>query len=59
MQTITVTIDQEGNPTIAVSGVKGRSCKDVTAAVEKALGKSISDTPTEEMHHNANAKASR
>ena len=36
---LTITIDEQGNPTVAVKGVAGKSCKDITASIEKALGK--------------------
>lgn len=46
---IVITIDTDGSTTIAVNGVAGRKCKDLTANLEKALGKTISDTPTKDM----------
>jgi hypothetical protein len=49
MQNVTITIAPDGSPTIQVNGVKGTSCKDVTKAVEKALGKVARDKPTPEM----------
>lgn len=45
---IIVDFDENGNPTVSVEGVKGRSCKDLTAALEKALGKVTSDKTTAE-----------
>lgn len=38
-----------GSPVISVKGVKGTGCKDLTKSLEKALGETISDTPTREM----------
>ena len=40
-----------GEVRITVNNVKGESCRDLTAAIEKALGGSvISDEPTAEMY---------
>ena len=33
-----VTFDNDGNPTIEVIGGDGKTCKDLTASIEKALG---------------------
>jgi len=48
--TITIDIDLEGNAKVAVSGVKGKSCSDVTKAFEKALGTVSKDTKTPEFY---------
>lgn len=56
METHTIVIDQDGAPTITVNGVKGKACKDLTRAVEKALGSVTSDQPTQEMHAHETAK---
>lgn len=50
MQKITVVIDNNGDPTISVNGIKGRSCKDVTKALEKALGAVSKSTETQEAY---------
>jgi hypothetical protein len=50
MQTITITVSPDGTPKIEVNGVKGQSCKDVTKAVEKALGTVSTDKDTPEMY---------
>ena len=47
---ITITIDTQGNSTIAVKGVKGSGCKALTKEFEEGLGKTISDTKTKEYH---------
>ncbi len=49
METMEIIIDSEGAVTITVKGVKGKSCKDVTKQIEKALGSVTSDKPTSEM----------
>jgi len=36
--------------TISVEGVKGKSCKDLTADLEKALGTVKNSTPTKEFY---------
>jgi len=39
MEEIVVTIDEEGEVTIKVNGVKGHSCTKMTEFIEKELGK--------------------
>lgn len=51
MKTITITVGASGETTIKTEGFSGSSCKDATAAIEKALGKTVSDTPTGEMRN--------
>jgi hypothetical protein len=55
-----ITIDQDGNIQIAVKGVKGKSCKDATRAIEKALGETTNDKLTgeyyEQQQHNVNRR---
>lgn len=46
---VIVRIDKTGMSTVEVQGVKGESCKDITANLEKALGKTVETTPTNEM----------
>lgn len=50
MQTVTIDIDADGTPTIKVNGVPGKSCKDITKTVERALGTVTSDKSTPEMY---------
>lgn len=55
---IKVTFDGSGGSTIAVEGVKGSSCKDLTAALEAALGAVVvSDTDTPEMYEQAEVQS--
>ena len=35
---IVIIIDEEGNSSIDVSGVKGKACLDITSKLEEALG---------------------
>ena len=58
METITVTIDKSGNPTIEVSGVTGASCTDLTKGLERALGVVAEQTPNAEFYaeHNNTAE---
>jgi len=50
MHKITVKITAEGKTEIAVDGVTGRSCKDITKAIEAALGRVEADTTKPEFH---------
>ena len=49
-ETIKVTISPEGDTTIAVEGVVGRSCTDLTKDLEKALGSPLSSRKTADYH---------
>lgn len=42
-------IDTNGESKITVTGVQGEQCKDLTKALERALGGVKSDRPTSEM----------
>jgi hypothetical protein len=48
-RTVTVTIEG-GKATVQTEGFKGAACKDVTAALQKRLGRTESDDPTPEFH---------
>ena len=50
METITIKFDELGDPQIDVKGIKGKSCKDVTAFLEKGLGKIKEDKLTREFY---------
>lgn len=45
---VILTIDEAGNVEMEVHGVKGPSCQDITANVEKALGSVVSKKKTSE-----------
>jgi hypothetical protein len=47
---IKVEVNQEGDTRIKVEGVKGKSCKDLTKAIEEALGTTTADKKTAEYH---------
>ena len=46
METIKVTIMKDGSIEYKVSGVKGKSCKDVTKFIDLLSSRHISDTKT-------------
>lgn len=50
MAHIRFTIPPGGEVTIAVNGVCGPACKDLTKPFEQALGTVIEDAPTDEMN---------
>lgn len=50
MEQIIVTIDPEAAVKIEVKGVAGSGCKELTAALEKALGETTGDSKTHEYH---------
>lgn len=52
MAEIKIEIGLDGKVAVAVNGVKGQSCMELTKNIEKALGKAVSSTPTEEMYQN-------
>lgn len=49
-QEIVINFDEEGNPIVEAHGVKGGSCKEMTAFIEKGLGQKVSDTNTREFY---------
>lgn len=53
MHKIIVDVSPTGETKIKVEGVSGKSCKDLTKAIESALGETVKDTPTGEMYGNA------
>jgi hypothetical protein len=53
--TVTITIDENGNPTVGVEGVAGPDCAKLTKSIENALGEVKSDTKTKEFSQHARA----
>jgi len=49
-ETIIITIDNDGATEIQVDGHKGPGCKDLTKALEDALGSVSGDRLTNEFH---------
>ncbi len=45
---MTIEIDEDGAVQVSVKGVAGKSCKDVTKAIEAALGKATETKTTRE-----------
>jgi hypothetical protein len=52
MEQIRITFSPTGETKLEVNGVKGKSCKDLTRAFEKALGTTTKDTETGEFYEN-------
>lgn len=50
MAQVTITVSPEGEVEVKAAGVAGTSCKALTAAIEKSIGKTTGDKPTSEMH---------
>ena len=47
---ITIDIPLHGEISVGVTGVKGRSCKDITKALEEKLGATTKDELTQEAY---------
>jgi hypothetical protein len=45
---ITIEIDTAGDAKVSIKGVKGKSCRDITRDIERALGQVTTDTVTHE-----------
>ncbi|MBN2003761.1 MAG: DUF2997 domain-containing protein [Anaerolineae bacterium] len=52
MQQVIITISQDGQTSIEVNGIKGESCRDLTAKL-RALGKLEGDDSTPEYYEEA------
>jgi hypothetical protein len=50
VEEIIITIDNDANVEVAVKGVKGKSCKEITEKIEKAIGRVESSRTTAEFH---------
>lgn len=59
MPQITVTIDQDGDTNVAVQGQPGPGCKQLTAAIERAIGQTTKDQTTPEMQQSAGQRQQR
>lgn len=61
MQQIVKVTVENGVPTITVQGCKGKTCKDITRELERALGDAKDSKPTAEFYEHATqtTKASR
>lgn len=46
METVIVEIDPDAKITVSVDGVRGPGCKALTAAIERALGRTVDDRQT-------------
>lgn len=53
MEQIVVTINNEAEVTVEVTGHLGPGCKALTREIEKALGEVVKDEPTRELHQRA------
>lgn len=47
---IEFTIDEDGNLTYHIQGVKGRKCEDIEKVLNEALGKAKASKPTAEFY---------
>lgn len=50
MEEIKITFDDNGDPIVEAHGIKGKSCKEMTAFLEKGLGKVVTDKKTSEFY---------
>jgi len=56
MPQVTIDITATGDTTVQVTGLNGPGCKQLTAAIEAAVGTKTSDQPTSDMHRAATQK---
>lgn len=59
MPKITVDITPEGETTVKVEGQHGPGCKELTRAIEAAIGQTTGDRLTPEFHRSAAQKTGR
>lgn len=59
MEEIIIMIGQDGSAEVKAQCIKGKACKDVTKAIEKAIGQTTKDVETSEMREVAHAKSPR
>ena len=48
-ETVTIIVNPDGSTEVGVECIKGAACKDATKEIERALGRTVKDTPTSEM----------
>ena len=53
MAEVIITVSKEGNTSVSVNGVSGQSCKDLSASIEKALGKTTATQLTSDYYQEA------
>jgi hypothetical protein len=58
MARIVAVIAPDGTTTFKVEGIAGPSCRDLTASLEKALGKTVNDRKTAEFYESEGASRS-
>ncbi|MFZ4640334.1 MAG: DUF2997 domain-containing protein [Nodosilinea sp.] len=58
METLEFIIYPDGRITESVTGVRGESCTDLTAAIETELGVVIAQTPTADYYAQPNSQTS-
>jgi len=57
MPQVTIIIDADGQATVDAQGLRGASCKEATAAIERALGVVKDDQKKPEFHQSAGQSA--
>ena len=53
MAEILIKVTKAGETTVSVNGVSGPGCKDLSGAIEKALGKTVKSELTSEYYQNS------
>jgi hypothetical protein len=57
MHQVIVQIDEKAKVTVEAKGIVGKSCLEVTRAIEQALGRTIGDTKKTEYHQQEQVRA--
>ena len=58
-ETVTIIVNTDGSTEVGVECIKGTACKDATREIERALGKTVKDTPTKDMKENSHVSHRR
>lgn len=58
-ETVTIIVNADGSTEVGVECIKGTACKDATREIERALGRTVSDTPTKEMKESSHVNHRR